>query len=162
MIQEMVRIQPILRHPLYRATLEQLKELERDRIYCRHGLPHLVDVARIAALLAADQGADFPRDEIYAAALLHDIGRPAQYVQGTDHAAAGMETAREILQDTAFTQQEQAEILDAVGRHRKGAAHGTLAQIICAADDASRMCFCCDASDTCYWPEERKNHTVLL
>ena len=32
----------------YRQLLERLKELEKDRIYCHHGIGHLLDVARIA------------------------------------------------------------------------------------------------------------------
>lgn len=162
MIQEMERIQPILNHPLHRDGMAQMDELERDRIYCRHGLPHLLDVARIAALLAEDRGAEYPRDVIYAAALLHDLGRLKQYTTGEPHARAGVPMAEEILRSTAFTEAEQEEILQAVGRHRTGAAPDSLAQLIFEADRASRVCFACSARDTCYWPHERRNTTVLL
>lgn len=162
MIQAMERIQPILQHPLYRDALQRMDILEHNRIYCRHGLPHLLDVARIAALLAVDRGVTYPRDVIYAAALLHDLGRLKQYMTGEPHAAAGVPMAQEILRDTTFTAAEQAEILQAVGRHQTGAAPDSLAQIICEADHASRMCFVCPAADSCYWSEERRNHTVLL
>lgn len=162
MIQAMERIQPILQHPLYRDALQRIDTLEQDRIYCKHGLPHLLDVARIAALLAADRGAAYPRDVIYAAALLHDLGRLKQYTTGEPHAAAGVPMAQEILRDTAFTAAEQQEILRAIGRHQTGAQPDSLAQIICEADHASRMCFACPAADSCYWQEERRNHTVLL
>ena len=70
--------------------------------------------------------------------------------------------AQDILQDTAFTPQEQAEILEAVGGHQTGAAPDSLTQLLYEADEASRMCFACPAAETCYWPEERRNHTVLL
>lgn len=162
MIQAMERIQPVLRHPMYRDALQRIDALEQDRIYCRHGLPHLLDVARMAALLAADRGAAYPRDVIYAAALLHDIGRLEQYTTGQPHAKVGIPLAAEILHDTAFTAEEQTEILQAVGRHRNGGAADSLAQIIFEADHASRMCFVCPAADSCYWPEERRNRTVLL
>ena len=94
MIHNMQRIQAILSHPLFCESLHKIQELERDRIYCKHGLPHLLDVARIASLMAADRQLDLPRDVIYAAALLHDIGRLQQYLTGEDHAAAGMRTAQ--------------------------------------------------------------------
>lgn len=162
MIRTMQRIQAIMSHPLFRDSLQKIEELERERIYCKHGLSHLLDVARIASLLAVDRQLDLPRDVIYAAALLHDIGRLQQYVTGEDHAAAGIHTAREILRDTAFDEAEKQAILQAVGKHRKGDAAHALAQLLCEADDASRMCFACPASDTCYWPEHRKNHTILL
>lgn len=97
MIHNMQRIQAILSHPLFCESLHKIQELERDRIYCKHGLPHLLDVARIASLMAADRQLDLPRDVIYAAALLHDIGRLQQYLTGEDHAAAGMRTAQEIF-----------------------------------------------------------------
>ena len=162
MIQAMERLQPILQHPRFRDALQRIDALERDRIYCRHGLPHLLDVARIAALLAIDRGAQHPRDVIYAAALLHDLGRLKQYTTGEPHAQAGIPLAEEILRDTAFTAEEQADILQAIGQHQTGAAPDSLAQIICEADHASRMCFACAAADSCYWSDERRNHTVLL
>lgn len=162
MTEEMKRLRPLVHHPDFRQALRQLDELEHTRIYCRHGLPHLLDVARIAALLAADRGLDCPRDVIYAAALLHDIGRVRQYTTGEPHAQAGVPMARELLRATAFTAAEQERIVRAVGRHQTGADADGLAQILSEADHASRMCFACAAADTCYWTEERRNHTVLL
>lgn len=162
MIQHMERIRTLLEHPYYRSCLQEIEQLEHDRIYCRHGLSHLLDVARIAALLAADRKASYPRDVIYAAALLHDLGRLKQYTTGQPHAEAGIAMAQDILQDTAFTPQEQAEILEAIGGHQTGAAPDSLTQLLYEADEASRMCFACPAAETCYWPEERRNHTVLL
>lgn len=162
MIQHMERICALLEQPYYRRCLQEMEQLERGRIYCRHGLPHLLDVARIAALLAAERNASYPRDVIYAAALLHDVGRLKQYVTGEPHAQAGIIMARDILRDTAFTPEEQTEILEAIGGHQTGAAPDSLTQLLHEADQASRLCFVCPAADSCYWPEERKNHTVLL
>lgn len=162
MIQAMERIQPIVQHPRFQDWLRQMDALEAERIYCRHGLPHLLDVARIAALLAVERGASYPRDMIYAAALLHDLGRLAQYTSGIPHAQAGVPMAQTLLHETAFTAQEQEEILRAVSFHRTGDTSDSLAQIIFEADHASRMCFACDAADTCYWSAQRRNQTVLL
>lgn len=162
MIEQMERVQPILQSPAYTGLMKQLEELERDRIYCRHGLPHQLDVARIAAILALERGVDCPRDVIYAAALLHDIGRVRQYTDGEPHARVGVEAAADILRGTAFAADEQADILQAVGRHQTGGGACALVQLIREADHASRMCFACAARCTCNWPEERRNQTILL
>ena len=45
-------------------------------------MDHFLDVARIATLMAADEGLARDRDLLYAAALLHDIGRVEQYKRG--------------------------------------------------------------------------------
>ena len=124
----------------------------------RSGEPYISHPLNVAKLLV-ELGMD---SQSVAAALLHDIGRLQQYETGEDHAAAGIRTAQEILRDTAFDEQEQQAILQAVGKHRKGDAAHVLAQLLCEADDASRMCFACAAQDTCYWPEHRKNNTILL
>ena len=162
MIQAMQRIQPILHHPKYCDWMKKIDQLEQDRVYCRHGLSHVLDVARIASLIAAERKASYPRDVIYAAALMHDLGRLKQYTTGEPHAEAGIQMARELLRATAFSTQEQQEILYAIGSHRVGDASDSLSQILFEADHASRMCFACEASDTCYWSEERRNHTILL
>lgn len=162
MIQTMQRIQPILDNAVFQEYLQSIQELEKDRIYCGHDLAHLLDVARIAALLAADVHAAYPRDVIYAAALLHDIGRVQQYIDGTPHAQAGEAVARQILQHTAFSQQEQQDILQAVRGHQQDTAHNSLTQLIHEADHRCRMCFACPAQDTCKWTAERRNHTIWL
>ena len=44
----MKKVNAILAHPLYRECYARLEELEKDRIFCRHQMTHLLDVARIA------------------------------------------------------------------------------------------------------------------
>ena len=44
----MDRINQIISHPLWRENMEKLRNLEKDRIYCRHGIDHLLDVARLS------------------------------------------------------------------------------------------------------------------
>ena len=85
----MERVNRILRNDRYIELAAQTDELEVDRIYCRHGMDHALDVARIATIMAADEGLAVKRDIIYAAALIHDIGRGQQYINGTEHELAG-------------------------------------------------------------------------
>jgi len=42
------RLEAIRNHPLYQSSLRRLNDLERGRIFCRHGMEHLLDTARIA------------------------------------------------------------------------------------------------------------------
>lgn len=197
--QLMKRINQLLHHPVFTDHLDRLAQLEKDRIYCCHGLSHLLDTARIACLLQYQKGNDpqeaekteelstistknspkesaFPVEIIYAAALLHDIGRVLQYEQGLPHETAGLAAAKQILTDCCFTAHEQALILDAIQFHRKDTKataslsektgdHPTetdrFRQILHTADKLSRNCFTCPAADTCYWPEDKKNQGIL-
>ena len=95
----MERANRICSHPLWKWHIEQLREAERERIFCRHGIEHLLDVARIAYIENLEQGYGISQEIIYAAALLHDIGRFLQYSQGIPHEIAGAQIAPEILAD---------------------------------------------------------------
>ena len=53
----MERVDAILRHPTFTAALAELHEQERERIFCRHGLEHLLDVARLMYIY--DREAEF-------------------------------------------------------------------------------------------------------
>ena len=44
----MDRVNAILKHKTYRKYYDQIEKIEKDRIFCRHQMPHLLDVARIA------------------------------------------------------------------------------------------------------------------
>ena len=93
----MKRVNAILAHPLYRECYTRLEELEKDRIFCRHQMTHLLDVARIAYISNMEQGLGIEKEVIYAAALLHDIGKYVQYEDGTPHEQSGEKIASEIL-----------------------------------------------------------------
>ena len=88
-------------HPLYRAHYRQLAEYEASRPFCCHQLPHLMDAARIAYIENLERELGFSRVVVYAAALLHDIGKDEQYRAGVPHEEAGARIAREILDDIA-------------------------------------------------------------
>ena len=73
--------------------LESINEYEKDRKFCRHGIKHLLDTARIMYIIKLEDDLPFDKDMIYAAALLHDIGRYEQYKNGTPHNIAGEKAA---------------------------------------------------------------------
>ncbi len=154
----MEQVNEILKHPAFRKALEELEELERDRPFCRHGLEHLLAVARLAYLYDLEEGAGIPARLIYAAALLHDIARGEQYRNGTPHDLASVKLAEPILIECGFCEAERREILGAISAHRSGGHGGNrLAELICRADKRSRPCYACQARALCNWPEEKQN-----
>ena len=162
----MERVNRILRHPDFIRLQEELDRLEADRRFCRHGMQHLIDTARLAYLFALESSADLPKDVIYAAALLHDIGRAEQYRNGTPHDVAGCAAAEPILAECGFAEEERDMILTAIGSHRKekskkkAMVKEALAAILYHADKKSRLCFLCNAEAECNWAKEKKNMTL--
>lgn len=177
--EEMSRMGRIHRHPRFKMCMSEIAEFERERVYCGHDLDHLIDTARIAHILNLEEDGTLPREWIYAAALLHDIGRGEEYKQNGAHDEVGAAIAATILADCGFTDEETAVITKAVRNHRKKAhlkEHDTdcpsgdertelarlLSDYIRRADKLSRCCFECAAADTCYWPEAKRNLEITI
>lgn len=153
----------ILRNEKYLKILSQTEEAEKDRIYCNHGINHLMDVARAAYIINLENKLDIRKELIYGAALMHDIGRYAQYTEGIHHHKAGAEIAEEILPECGFTADETKQIADAVKCHRKNSGRiKTLSDVIAAADKQTRMCMVCGAADTCKWSDDEKNMDIVI
>lgn len=159
--QNMERVQKIWQHPLYQKTFRQLQELEQDRIFCNHTLEHFLDVARLAWIETLERGVILEKSVVYAAALLHDLGRVQELTEGIPHQEAGAVLAAGILQDCGFSEEETDMIREAILAHRGLAAEpGTLAEYLYRADKKSRNCFACAASAACKWSEEKKNRYI--
>jgi len=158
----MERVNRIIRHETFIGELRKLGRLESDRIYCRHDIDHLLSVARVAYIAALEEELPVKKDMIYAAALLHDIGRASQYETGIPHDQAGTLIAETVLYDCGFDEREVHDILDAIGHHRSAGEAETmpLAKLICYADKKSRACFACKAQSSCIWQMEKKNYDV--
>ena len=163
----MKRVNAILAHPLYRECYARLEELEKDRIFCRHQMTHLLDVARIAYISNMEQGLGIEKEVIYAAALLHDIGKYVQYEDGTPHEQSGEKIASEILgslsEKDAFSDEENRMILTAIRGHRRLREDAdVLEKLLYTSDKASRMCFACLAEGECDWSTEKKNMELKI
>ena len=78
----MERIQAICNHPLWKESVEQIRILEQERIFCKHNPQHFLDVARLAWIENLEKNLEISKELIYAAAFLHDIGRHLQYQEG--------------------------------------------------------------------------------
>ncbi len=154
----MERIDRILSHPVFRTELSALNQLEADRIFCGHDLTHLLDVARLMWIFNLEGETLFSKEILYAAALLHDIGRGEQYRSGIHHAKAGAVLAAEILRDAGFEEPEATLILDAIRGHSgSGNDPSPLGVLLYRADKKSRPCYACKAAKECNWPQEKKN-----
>ena len=133
-------VDKLLRETEYLNYVEKLERLEADRVFCRHGLGHLLDTARIAWIRVLEaqtsrRGPDravgmapgfgeelLPEKEIiYLAALLHDLGRIQEYEEGVPHQRAGAALARQLLQQIGYPQEKTELIAAAIESHRGGA-----------------------------------------
>lgn len=164
MTPDMHRLDKICSHSLWRKCLGEIGRLEEDRIFCRHDAQHFLDVARIAYIENLEQGSGIPKELIYAAAVLHDIGRHLQYTEGISHEEASAQLAETILEGCGFTGSETEEILQAIRLHRnpETAEDTGLAGLLYRADKKSRACGFCEAREQCNWPEEKKNLNLTI
>lgn len=159
----MNRINQILFHSQYQDALRQITAWEREREFCRHTIEHFLDVARLAYIRSLEKGLDVKKDVIYAAALLHDIGRYQQYEDGTPHEVASARLAEGILRDCAYSEKERTQIGQAILAHRGsrgGENADVLGKLLYWADKASRNCFACAAREACHWPDEKMNMEI--
>lgn len=158
-------VQKIYEHPLYQRCLAENKEAEKERIFCGHDLQHFLDTARLSYIFALERGYHISKEEIYAAALLHDIGRWKQYKGELSHEEAGTRIAEEILTDIGWEEQSRNRILDAIREHRTVSEDTSdtekLREVLYDGDKRSRACYLCPAEKECNWSIEKKNMQVI-
>jgi len=171
----MNRINRILQHRQYKDYVGRIEEYEKDRIFCKHDMGHFLDVCRLAEILYLQeclgeiqistvfQNAKFT-EGIYAAGLLHDIGRWQEYETGICHETASAELATDILSDCGFSYEESEEILKAIRNHRNKEIKEevSLSGILYRADKMSRACFSCKAEAECDWDIQKKNMEIVF
>ncbi|WP_026476856.1 HD domain-containing protein [Alkaliphilus transvaalensis] len=146
----MERVNKILSHPKYLENLEKNLKAEKERQFCRHNLQHFLDVARVAYIISLERELNLKKEVVYAAALLHDIGRWKQYQEGLDHAIVSAELAKEILYETGFKEDEVAMILQAIQKHRRGKdLISALDKVLYEGDKLSRPCIECSQINEC-------------
>lgn len=158
----MERINKIIANPKYHRLIMELEKTENERRFCRHDMNHFLDVARIAYIIALEEGLEISREMIYAAGMLHDIGRLQQYEDGTPHESASAFLAEEIMKEAGFGQMEINEVCGAILAHRNKQFGGErdLNSIIYEADKLSRGCYYCAASGECKWSDAKKNEKL--
>lgn len=163
----MKKIQQIWNHPVYQDQFWKLQEAERTRTFCNHTLVHFLDVARIAHILNLENNYGIPKEVIYAAALLHDIGRCAQYTDGTPHEEAGARFCAQIMPECGFSAYDTECVQNAILNHRGipgpgDSAPELLSACLYRADKLSRNCFVCPAASDCNWDEQKRNLSITI
>ena len=143
--ESMARLEAIYRDEMWLSCMAEIEAAEDERRYCKHDISHLMDVARIAYIYSLEEDLKLARDVIYA--------------------EAGAIAAAEILSRSHFTENERAAIINSIRNHRGSNcvsedSSNALQVIIKRADKQSRLCFACEASETCNWSEEKKNHSI--
>lgn len=156
------RVNKILNHDLFVAGLTKNRIAEEGRIFCRHDMGHLLDVARLAMILNLTEGFGIDKEWIYAAALLHDIGRFRQYEEEIPHDRESARIAPEILKECGFDDKETDVIVLAIRSHRDVRVRDerSLSGLLYRADKMSRSCFACEAEGQCDWKADKKNLTL--
>lgn len=158
----MDRINKILNHDLFIKCVAKNAEEEKDRKFCCHNMGHFLDVARLAMIFNLQEQVGVAQDIIYAAALLHDIGRFRQYLDGTPHEQESARMAPEILRDCDYNCDEIDMIIEAIGNHRKEEIRDerNLSGLLYRADKMSRSCFACSSESECNWKNGKKNMSL--
>lgn len=152
-------VNQIIRHAVYVDCYQRIVSCEKDRIFCHHDMVHFLDVARLAEIFNLQEALGIEKKLIYGAALLHDIGRYEQYLNGTPHEVASARIAPAILTECGYLPEEIDEIVDAIRQHRNKEVEcePNLRGILYRADKMSRSCFACPVEAQCDWKKEKKN-----
>ena len=97
-------------------------------------MSHLLDVAKYTGPQNLEKEYGFRKDVIYAAAVLHDIGKALQYEEKVPHEIAGERIAGEILdtlpKETGFSEEEKRTIKNAVRGHRRLQTGGHIEKLL--------------------------------
>lgn len=160
----MERVNQILEHELFAKCYKKIEKWEKKREFCRHNMEHFMAVARIAYIFNMEENLNIEKELIYAAALLHDIGRFKQYEDKTPHEKASLKYAPKILEDCGFSKEEIETISEVIGEHRNKAIaqEQSFRGIFYRADKASRPCFACKSEAECKWKKEKKNLKIYI
>lgn len=157
----MERVNRILKKEKFRQYIDTVEIIERERIYCRHGLEHCINVARITMLLAYEENVELDKELVYAAAVLHDIGRSSP---NAEHHKKSAELAEPILKVCGFSLAEREKIEDVIENHGNSgvAEEKSFRGLFYRADKLSRSCYGCKAAAFCYWDDDKKNLSLRI
>lgn len=157
MVIDLNRIKLILENKKFKSYLNKNEECEVKRKFCHHDLLHFLDVARIAYIQVLENRLNIKKDVVYGAALLHDIGKWKQYLEGIPHEISSANLSKDILEESGYSKDEINFIVDAILKHRKNTGSESLFNTIFYKSDLlSRNCLKCTAIDECNWTYEEK------
>lgn len=169
----MKRVELLINDTLYSEYMKRNLEEEKEPKFCQHDFDHHLDVARIAYILVLEHndlnyfvrehglsGRLAGKEVIYAAGLLHDIGKWQEYKSGADHSSFGAKLARDILPRAFFNPSEVDLIARAIYEHRNISKDMSfLGERLHRADNLSRICSSCNFSSQC---TKKKNKELAI
>lgn len=157
------RVNLILKNKDFIENYNQIVEFEKDRLFCKHDMEHLLNVARIMVIKDSESSkVALNKDIIYATAILHDIGRSIEYKSGVNHNVSGGILAKEILRESNFDDKEILLITSVIINHNEDEITSYLSSLLHYADKQSRNCFICNSRELCKWSEEKKNKGIEI
>lgn len=159
----MKRVELLVNDSLYKDYMQRNCEEQIEPRYCQHDFRHHLDVARITYILVLEHndlnyfikdaglaGKLAAKEVIYAAGLTHDLGKWNEYQTGIDHASYGSKLVRDLLPRAYFSANEVDIISRAIYEHRNISRDMSfLGERLHRADNLSRVCVECDASNQC-------------
>ena len=157
-------VEALLKNKMYLETLTQIKEVEKERFFCKHDFSHLLDVCRIAYIMNLENELGMDKEMIYLSGLLHDIGRGQEYANGISHEKAGVEIATIILEQIQCPKDLMHAVLTEISGHRTKPQDWNLVtreSLFYLADKKARNCFMCAANKDCNWSEDKKTKTIV-
>lgn len=162
-LQSMSRVNKLLEHKDYISYMTKIEVLEKERLFCKHGFEHGLNVARIVYAYLLEKG-EIPllKEIVYAAAFLHDIGRWREYESGEDHAEASARLALPLLEACRFSDEDTKVILKGIREHRRQPESNLtpLGAALALADDWERDCRHCSVQGQCYKFNKAMNQVV--
>jgi len=170
------RVEALLTDPLYLEYIQRNTSIEEEEKFCKHDLQHMIDVARITYILVLEHqdlnyylkeanlsGKLAAKETIYAAGLLHDIGKWQEYRTGVDHASLGARLAHELLPRAFFNDKEVEVVCQAIYEHRHISKDMSfLGERLHRADNLSRACLQCEARHRCVKFKNKEVGAYLL
>ncbi len=158
----MDKIQGIINHPIFIESVNKIAEMEANRLYCKHDRKHFTTVIEIMIKINMEQDLAYTNEQIYAAGLLHDIGKCVQYETGEPHQYAGKKIAENIMIDVGYDRTDISLVLKAIEEHSGWIKREGFSELLRSADKLSRQCFECNVSEQCKWPLEMRNKRSYL
>lgn len=174
-MKQLKRIQLLMNEPLYAEYMERNSSSKKERL-CPHDISHHFDVARITYILILENNdlAYFmkesrissrtaAKDVIYAAGLLHDIGKWAEYREGIDHSTYSAKLARGILPRALFNYEEIETISKAIAEHENlNDEMSFLGEKLYRAENLSRICSQCQHNTQCAKVKHQETNADLF
>ncbi|HPR93288.1 MAG TPA: HD domain-containing protein [Syntrophomonadaceae bacterium] len=153
----------LINDSLYNEYLQRNAREEMEPRFCRHDISHHFDVALITFILILENN-DLEyflkesgissrmaaKEVIYAAGLLHDIGKWKEYRDGDEHASYSAKLARGLLPRALFNPDEIEIICRAIYEHRNISNDMSfLGERLYRANNLSRICSQCGYNRQC-------------